>query len=212
MSLRSGLMVVPLVTTAVFSTCGMKVWIFFISALVSLPKQLTTVYIGVVFQDATQSTKSKIISNLVIIVSILVTVFAAHWILGKMSEVKPEAMRDMRRRRATEKWEMENGYESTDALALRAFDANDSDEERVGELRHPTPLRVPGLRYESDVEPQASQLYDPPPASRVFNFDEERSGRQSGDDLTWDSNQDRESEFHSSPKPSTSRNPFQRLS
>lgn len=34
------------VTTAVFSTCGMSVWTFSIAAILSLPKQFITVYLG----------------------------------------------------------------------------------------------------------------------------------------------------------------------
>ena len=185
----------PLVTTAVFSTCGMSVWIFIISALVSSPKQLTTVYLGVVIENSNNSSSKKntIISDIVLVVSILVTVVAAHWILGKMTMVKPEVMRDMRRRRALEKWELDNGYESSDRLALRAFDADESDEEHSVGLRQPIPVKVPGGRYEADGGPQISQLYDPPPVSQAFSFDEERSRRQSGEDLAWDSNQERSS-------------------
>ena len=35
------------VLTAVFSTCGMGFWIFTASAVLSLPKQLAVVFIGV---------------------------------------------------------------------------------------------------------------------------------------------------------------------
>jgi uncharacterized membrane protein YdjX (TVP38/TMEM64 family) len=34
------------VTTAVFSTCGMGIWTYIIAAIISLPKQLATVYLG----------------------------------------------------------------------------------------------------------------------------------------------------------------------
>lgn len=36
------------VTTAVFATCGMSVWIFALAAFLSLPKQFAIVYIGVI--------------------------------------------------------------------------------------------------------------------------------------------------------------------
>lgn len=41
-----------IVTTAVFSTCGMSVWTFSIAAILSLPKQLITVYLGVALEQS----------------------------------------------------------------------------------------------------------------------------------------------------------------
>ncbi len=46
MSLTSGS-----VTTVVFATCGMKFWVFLLSAIVSLPRHFITVYIGVTLDD-----------------------------------------------------------------------------------------------------------------------------------------------------------------
>ena len=45
-------MTVSTVTTAVFSTCGMSVWMFCASAFLSLPKQLAVVYVGVSEEDS----------------------------------------------------------------------------------------------------------------------------------------------------------------
>jgi len=41
------------VTTAVFSTCGMGIVVFSLAALLSLPKQFITVYLGVALEQAT---------------------------------------------------------------------------------------------------------------------------------------------------------------
>lgn len=41
-----------LVTTAVFSTCGMSIWTFSIAAFLSLPKQFLTVYLGVALEQS----------------------------------------------------------------------------------------------------------------------------------------------------------------
>ena len=43
---------VMVVTTAVFSTCGMGIWTFMLAALLSLPKQFITVYLGVALEDS----------------------------------------------------------------------------------------------------------------------------------------------------------------
>ena len=40
------------VTTAVFSTCGMSVWTFSIAAILSLPKQFITVYLGYALEQS----------------------------------------------------------------------------------------------------------------------------------------------------------------
>ncbi|KAF7361357.1 hypothetical protein MSAN_01168400 [Mycena sanguinolenta] len=53
-------------TTAVFSTCGMNIFVFAIAAILSLPKQFITVYVGVILEqtdDGTTSTKSRLISD-----------------------------------------------------------------------------------------------------------------------------------------------------
>ena len=41
-----------IVTTAVFSTCGMNIWVFMAAAFLSLPKQFITVYLGVALEDS----------------------------------------------------------------------------------------------------------------------------------------------------------------
>lgn len=54
-------------TTAVFATCGMNIWVFCLAAFVTLPKQLITVYLGVIFaQNQKKGTKERIISYTVL--------------------------------------------------------------------------------------------------------------------------------------------------
>ena len=40
------------VTTAVFSTCGMGIFVFSVAAVLSMPKQLITVYLGVILAQS----------------------------------------------------------------------------------------------------------------------------------------------------------------
>lgn len=40
------------VTTAVYATCGMSIWVFAIAAFLSLPKQFITVYLGVILDSS----------------------------------------------------------------------------------------------------------------------------------------------------------------
>jgi hypothetical protein len=86
--------------------------VFSIAAFLSLPKQLVTVYLGVIIRDSNngqESAKSKIISDLVLVFSFLVTIAAALWIHAQMVKVKPEVLRDKRRARARKEWEMRGG-------------------------------------------------------------------------------------------------------
>jgi uncharacterized membrane protein YdjX (TVP38/TMEM64 family) len=42
----------PPVTTAIFSTCGMNIFVFTLAALLSMPKQFITVYLGVILEQS----------------------------------------------------------------------------------------------------------------------------------------------------------------
>ena len=42
----------PPVTTAIFSTCGMNIFVFVLAALLSMPKQFVTVYLGVILRES----------------------------------------------------------------------------------------------------------------------------------------------------------------
>ncbi|KAI0750307.1 hypothetical protein C8Q80DRAFT_1100867 [Daedaleopsis nitida] len=87
--------------TAVFSTCGMSVWIYLISAFLSLPKQLTIVYIGV-SKESTDSKTNTLATGLkigVLSVNILLT-FVAMWYINKrMDEVKHQVVYERRKAR-----------------------------------------------------------------------------------------------------------------
>ncbi|KAK0473594.1 hypothetical protein IW261DRAFT_1306799, partial [Armillaria novae-zelandiae] len=89
-------------TTALFSTCGMGIIVFCIAAILSLPKQFVTVYLGVILeQSATGDTdkKSKIISGAVLALTIVITVAAMKYILKQMNKVKPAVIYARRKSR-----------------------------------------------------------------------------------------------------------------
>ena len=44
------------VTTAVFSTCGMGIFVFSLAAILSMPKQMITVYLGVILKQESEGT------------------------------------------------------------------------------------------------------------------------------------------------------------
>ncbi|KAK1222287.1 hypothetical protein PQX77_014920 [Marasmius sp. AFHP31] len=85
-------------TTAVFSTCGMGIFVFSLAAILSMPKQLITVYLGVILEGQ-QDKNSRIISNIVLAITFVITVAAAWYILRQMNKAKPEIIYQRRKAR-----------------------------------------------------------------------------------------------------------------
>ncbi|KAK6907837.1 hypothetical protein I203_101838 [Kwoniella mangroviensis CBS 8507] len=84
-------------STAVFATCGVGFWIFTIATILTLPKQLIVVYLGVIFaNDEDTSSKEKWISHGVLIFGIIVTVWAAWYIYKKMDQARIHVWRKRR--------------------------------------------------------------------------------------------------------------------
>ncbi|KAG6809198.1 hypothetical protein H0H92_001185 [Tricholoma furcatifolium] len=108
-------------TTAIFSTCGMNIFVFIIAAILSMPKQFITVYLGVLLeQSATGGSisplqemylrkppnvtgvtdkKSRIISDVVLAITFLITILAMWYIYHLMSKVKPQVIYERRKAR-----------------------------------------------------------------------------------------------------------------
>ncbi|EKM77274.1 hypothetical protein AGABI1DRAFT_130686 [Agaricus bisporus var. burnettii JB137-S8] len=82
-------------TTAIFSTCGMGIIVFSIAAILSLPKQFITVYLGVLLEqsaDGTETSTSRVISGVVLGITTLITFVAMWYIYHLMNKVKPEVI------------------------------------------------------------------------------------------------------------------------
>jgi uncharacterized membrane protein YdjX (TVP38/TMEM64 family) len=89
-------------TTAIFSTCGMSIFIFSLAAILSLPKQFMAVFVGVILEESgtgTPSLKSRIISDAVLAITVVITGLAMWYILHEMNKVKPEIIYQRRRAR-----------------------------------------------------------------------------------------------------------------
>ncbi|KAN0066217.1 hypothetical protein ACQY0O_000311 [Thecaphora frezii] len=89
-------------TTAVFATVGMNIWIFTLAAILALPKQLIIVYLGVAIEQAGnggESTASKIIKYVVLAITVVITIWTAHWLYQRMEKVRPNVQRKLRQRR-----------------------------------------------------------------------------------------------------------------
>ncbi|KAJ7729271.1 hypothetical protein B0H14DRAFT_3000086 [Mycena olivaceomarginata] len=87
-------------TTAVFSTCGMAFWVFLVAAVVSLPKQLVLVYIGVAL--ASDDSKSNKIQHIVLGVTIVITVLFMLYIRRLMKRAQPAVVYARRKVRQAE--------------------------------------------------------------------------------------------------------------
>ena len=117
------LLIYSSVTTAVFSTCGMGIFVFSIAAILSMPKQFITVYLGVILAQSNtgkfwftrivsvltlfvgvKDKKSTIISDVVLAVTFVITVAAMWYILRAMNKVKPQVIYERRKARLVLKW------------------------------------------------------------------------------------------------------------
>jgi len=90
------------VTTAIFATCGMNIFIFILAAFLSLPKQFITVYLGVILSQSANGQKtqlSRIISDIVVVITIIITIAAMWYLLRLMKAVKPQVIYARRKAR-----------------------------------------------------------------------------------------------------------------
>ncbi|WVW85051.1 hypothetical protein I302_107087 [Kwoniella bestiolae CBS 10118] len=87
----------PVLVAAVFATCGVGFWVFTIATILTLPKQLIVVYLGVIFaNDDDTSSKEKWISNGVLIFGVIVTIWAGYYIYKKMNQARIHVWRKRR--------------------------------------------------------------------------------------------------------------------
>ena len=80
----------------------MNVFVFSAAAILSLPKQFITVYVGVVLEEAgtgSATTKNKIIEDTVLGITVVITGLAMWYIYGKMNAVKGEVIYARRKAR-----------------------------------------------------------------------------------------------------------------
>ncbi|KAI0350416.1 hypothetical protein OH77DRAFT_1431025 [Trametes cingulata] len=85
--------------TAIFSTCGMSLWGFFVSATLSLPKQLATTYIGVAQSTNGNSPKTSGIKAVVVLATVAMTYVAMRYVNRKIDAVKEKVVYARRKAR-----------------------------------------------------------------------------------------------------------------
>lgn len=74
-------------STAVFATCGVNFWYFLIATFLTLPKQVTVVYLGVLLVQ-TEAQKDSVVNNIILVVTASITIIAGVYIYRKMSRTK----------------------------------------------------------------------------------------------------------------------------
>ncbi|KZP17663.1 hypothetical protein FIBSPDRAFT_933877 [Athelia psychrophila] len=89
-------------TTALFATCGMKLWVFVVSAILSMPKQFVNVFVGASLEQTEKgegSAMSTYLNVAVVIITTIVTVVAVRYIDKQINLVKPQVVHDRRKAR-----------------------------------------------------------------------------------------------------------------
>ncbi|KDQ52660.1 hypothetical protein JAAARDRAFT_72915 [Jaapia argillacea MUCL 33604] len=89
-------------TTVVFATCGMSFTTFIIAAVLSLPKMLVHVFIGVSLSASNAGNDSKrlrILNIVVVIAFVIITIVAMKYIKKRLAEVTPAVVYARRKAR-----------------------------------------------------------------------------------------------------------------
>ncbi|KAF7972963.1 hypothetical protein HWV62_16544 [Athelia sp. TMB] len=88
--------------TALFATCGMKLWVFVVSTLLSMPQNFVNVYIGSEFEleeEGKSTTASKVANYITIAVTVVVTIAAGRYIDALNNKHKPAIVYERRKAR-----------------------------------------------------------------------------------------------------------------
>ncbi|KAK6535804.1 Tlg2-vesicle protein [Arthrobotrys megalospora] len=72
-------------STAVFAVCGVEFWAFAFASLVTLPKQLVIVYLGVIIGN---ENGGRLVSNIVLGVTFLITVVAGVYLFWRLKHTR----------------------------------------------------------------------------------------------------------------------------
>jgi uncharacterized membrane protein YciS (DUF1049 family) len=83
-------------STAVFSTCNVKFWHFFVATFLSLPKQVFLVYLGVLL---VQEKQSNVVQNVMFGLVFVVSMALGVYMWFKMKKVKAVLLEEQAKRR-----------------------------------------------------------------------------------------------------------------
>ncbi|KAH9831331.1 uncharacterized protein C8Q71DRAFT_881929 [Rhodofomes roseus] len=125
-------------TTAVFSACGMSIWTFIVAAILSLPKQFITVYLGVALEQSDKSgssTRDTIVKDVVVGITVIITFVAMWYIYNLMNKAKPEVIYERRKARQTKLMGLGSSPYSNSSMlqstASVAFNPGAADESEI---------------------------------------------------------------------------------
>lgn len=152
-------------TTAVFSTCGMGIIVFSIAAILSLPKQFITVYLGVILEQSstgTEDPKSRIISDIVLAITFLITIVAMWYIYHKMNQVKPEVIYARRKARQAKMQGGGSPYTSEVSIPLSSPKPQYAFSSPQNQFGSSSPKRF--------GSPHASIVYAPSPSNAAYEY------------------------------------------
>ncbi|KAI0667983.1 snare associated Golgi protein-domain-containing protein [Trametes maxima] len=159
-------------TTTVFATCGMNIFNFLGAAILSLPKQLATVYLGSAQSNGTENHTTKTIKTVVIIVTIAVTIFAMHYVKVQTDKIKERVIYRRRKARQAkllaaagmEPTDPEAGFDTARSPLLSSHPAVSTVELDGVRLHVPAPQAAPASGYAPPptYNAQQQQLYEPP--------------------------------------------------
>ncbi|KAG8688691.1 Tlg2-vesicle protein [Ceratobasidium sp. 394] len=136
------------IVTALFAVCGVSFLMFLLTLVLSLPRQLAGVYIGVLAKEVAEGHPSKFdqqLSTVVLVITIVITVVAMTWIQFRL---KAAALTIIRERRARE-----NG---SDNLEIQPFNPSTLYDPAAANNNHLNADTYFGTRTPSPAPPMPS--------------------------------------------------------
>lgn len=126
-------------STAVFSTCDVKFWYFVVATLLSLPKQIFLVYLGVLL---VQENNDDVIKMVMFGAVFVVTVAMGVWIWIKMAKIKKVLLEEQEARRV-KKVETESQAQAMSMNGMKSPFERRAEEEPAEFAMQPTqPTRM----------------------------------------------------------------------
>jgi uncharacterized membrane protein len=126
-------------STAVFSTCDVKFWFFVVATLLSLPKQIFLVYLGVLL---VQENNDDVIKMVMFGAVFVVTVAMGVWIWIKMAKIKKVLLEEQEARRV-KKAETESQAQAMSMNGMKSpFERRVEDEPAEFAMQPTQPTRM----------------------------------------------------------------------
>lgn len=123
------------VSTVVFSTCGLSVWIFIVATIISMPKHIIIVYLGTLLSStASNDKKSKIINDSVLAITFFITLLAAWFIWRKMKKARVPVWRARRAELAAKGMDMSSLPMDPSGYADRPHNQYGRDSDKIEQL------------------------------------------------------------------------------